>query len=66
MSDRSIRNLDWLILLSALLLIGTGLLNLYSVGHVPDELRETVTGGPMSQAYLESTLAPLLAGDGRT
>jgi rod shape determining protein RodA len=45
MSDRSIRNLDWLILLAALLLIAVGLLNLYSVGHVPAELRETVTGG---------------------
>lgn len=43
MSDRSIRNLDWLILLSALLLIAVGLLNLYSIGHVPEKLRETVT-----------------------
>lgn len=45
MSDRSVRNLDWLILLSAVLLIGVGLLNLYSVGHVPDELRGRVEGG---------------------
>ena len=36
------REFDWLILISALLLIGMGLLTLYSVGHVPDELSDTV------------------------
>jgi rod shape determining protein RodA len=47
LSDRSLQNLDWLILLSALLLMGIGLLNLFSVGHVPSELSETYAGGDM-------------------
>ena len=47
MSDRSLHNLDWLVLMSSLLLIGIGLLNLYSVGHVPAELSETFEGGNM-------------------
>ncbi|MBN1886229.1 MAG: rod shape-determining protein RodA [Candidatus Krumholzibacteriota bacterium] len=36
------REFDWLIFVSALMLIGMGLLTLYSVGHVPAELSETV------------------------
>ncbi len=40
MSDRSLHNIDWLILISALLLMAVGLLNLYSVGHVPEDMRE--------------------------
>lgn len=44
MNGGRLRNIDWLILLAALLLIGLGLLNLYSVGHVPEELRETFGG----------------------
>jgi rod shape determining protein RodA len=32
---------DWLILLCTLILIGIGLLTLFSVGHVPEELRDT-------------------------
>jgi rod shape determining protein RodA len=47
MSDRSLQNLDWLVLMSTVLLIVIGLLNLYSVGHVPTELRETFEGGNM-------------------
>ncbi len=47
MSDRSLHNLDWLVFMSAVLLIGIGLLNLYSVGHVPSELSETFEGGNM-------------------
>lgn len=47
MSDRSLKNFDWLILMATLLLMGIGLLNLYSVGHVPSELSETFTGGDM-------------------
>ena len=47
MGDRSLQNLDWLILLSTVLLMGIGLLNLYSVGHVPSELSETFEGGDM-------------------
>jgi rod shape determining protein RodA len=45
MTDRLVNNLDWLVLISALLLIGIGLLNLYSVGHIPKELQQTVQGG---------------------
>ncbi len=41
MTGRAFRNLELLILVPALILIGAGLVNLYSVGHVPDELRET-------------------------
>ncbi|MDD3643705.1 MAG: rod shape-determining protein RodA [Candidatus Krumholzibacteria bacterium] len=44
MSGRFLRNLDWLILLATVLLIAVGLLNLYSVGHVPEDLREMVAG----------------------
>jgi rod shape determining protein RodA len=44
---RPLQNIDWLMLMSALLLIGIGLLNLYSVGHVPAELSETFEGGDM-------------------
>jgi rod shape determining protein RodA len=47
LSFRSVQNLDWLVLMSAVLLIGVGLLNLYSVGHVPAELSETFEGGNM-------------------
>ena len=47
MSDRSLQNLDWLVLMSTVLLIGTGLINLYSVGHVPAELSETFGDGNM-------------------
>ncbi len=47
MGDRSLQNLDWLVLMSALLLMGIGLLNLYSVGHIPSELSETFEGGNM-------------------
>lgn len=41
MSERFFKNFDWLILLPVLLLISMGLLTLYSVGHVPEELKET-------------------------
>ena len=47
MGDRSLQNVDWLIFMAAVLLIGIGLLNLYSVGHIPDELSETFEGGNM-------------------
>jgi rod shape determining protein RodA len=47
MSDRSLQNLDWLVLLATVLLMGIGLLNLYSVGHVPAELGEDFGGGNM-------------------
>ena len=35
-----IRRFDLLILLPVLLLIGFGLLTLYSVGHVPEEMKD--------------------------
>jgi rod shape determining protein RodA len=41
MTDRLLRHFDLLILLPVLLLIGFGLLTLYSVGHVPEELKDT-------------------------
>jgi len=41
LGERFFRNFDWLILLPVLLLIGFGLLTLYSVGHIPDELKDT-------------------------
>ena len=40
MTDRILRHFDLLILLPVLLLIGFGLLTLYSVGHVPEELKD--------------------------
>ena len=40
MADRAFRNIELLILVPALILIAIGLVNLYSVGHVPDELQE--------------------------
>jgi len=43
--ERFSHDFDWLILVSALVLIGMGLLTLYSVGHVPGELRETFPAG---------------------
>ncbi|MBN2184389.1 MAG: rod shape-determining protein RodA [Candidatus Krumholzibacteriota bacterium] len=46
MANRLFRNIDLLVLVPALILIAIGLVNLYSVGHVPDELIETFdTGG---------------------
>ncbi len=42
MGERIFRNFDWMLLTPALMLICFGLLTLYSVGHVPDELRESV------------------------
>ena len=41
MAERMLQNLDWLILLPVLILIMMGLLTLYSVGHVPEDLRDT-------------------------
>lgn len=41
MAEGKLRNMEWPILISAVLLIAIGLINLYSVGHVPAELRET-------------------------
>ncbi|HSG27726.1 MAG TPA: rod shape-determining protein RodA [Candidatus Krumholzibacterium sp.] len=41
MGDKYLRNIEWMILVPALILIGLGLLNLYSVGHIPVEMRET-------------------------
>lgn len=41
MGERNLRNLEWMILIPALLLILIGLVNLYSVGHVPSELQDT-------------------------
>ena len=41
MGDRYFHDFDWLILLSAILLIGLGLLTLYSIEHVPSEFRDT-------------------------
>ncbi len=42
MGERIFRNFDWMLLIPVLMLIGFGLLTLYSVGHVPDELKESV------------------------
>jgi rod shape determining protein RodA len=44
MTDRIFRNLDWMILVPVLLLIGMGLLTLYSVEHVPPEMKDAVPG----------------------
>jgi rod shape determining protein RodA len=43
MAERLLRNLDYLILIPALLLIGMGLLTLYSVEHIPQELEGLFT-----------------------
>ncbi len=42
MGERIFRNFDWMLLIPVLMLIGFGLLTLYSVGHVTDELKESV------------------------
>jgi rod shape determining protein RodA len=41
MTERILRNFDWVLLLPVALLIGFGLLTLYSVGHVPEDLKES-------------------------
>jgi rod shape determining protein RodA len=48
MGDRFFHNIDWLILLPVLLLIGFGLLTLYSIGHIPDDLDSTFQSGGSS------------------
>ncbi len=45
LGERNFRNLEWTILIPALLLILIGLVNLYSVGHVPSELQDTFRPG---------------------
>jgi rod shape determining protein RodA len=40
MGERYYRDFDWLILLPAIVLIVVGLLTLYSIEHVPEELRD--------------------------
>lgn len=62
MSERSMRNLDWLVLISALMLMAAGLLNLYSVGHVPEDMREVVGEG--GQRFFERQLVWSLLGLG--
>jgi len=41
MGERYFHDFDWLILLMALMLIGMGLLTLYSIEHVPAEFRDS-------------------------
>jgi rod shape determining protein RodA len=41
MTERIFRNFDWVLLVPVILLIGFGLLTLYSVGHVPEDLKES-------------------------
>jgi len=41
MGERYFHDFDWLILLSTILLVGLGLLTLYSIEHVPSEFRDT-------------------------
>jgi rod shape determining protein RodA len=48
LGERNFRNLEWMILVPALLLILIGLVNLYSVGHVPSELQDTFRPGGSS------------------
>ncbi len=45
MVERFSHDFDWLILIATLILIGMGLLTLYSVGHIPGELRESFPAG---------------------
>ncbi|MCK4538219.1 MAG: rod shape-determining protein RodA [Candidatus Krumholzibacteria bacterium] len=45
MAEKNLRNMEWGILIPGLILICIGLANLYSVGHVPEELRETFQMG---------------------
>jgi len=60
MGDRYFHDFDWLILLSALLLIGMGILTLYSIEHVPSELRETLQ--PERTGLLERQLLWVIVG----
>jgi rod shape determining protein RodA len=60
MGDRYFHDFDWLILLSVILLIGMGLLTLYSIEHVPPELRDTVH--PEQTGLLQRQLIWALAG----
>ncbi len=60
MAERNIRNLEWAILIPAVLLMIIGLVNLYSVGHVPSELQETFRQG--SSAFFYKQLMWCVAG----
>ena len=60
MVERFSHDFDWLILLAALILIGMGLVILYSVGHIPEELRETFPSG--GSVFFEKQLVWSLLG----
>ena len=40
MDSKLVENIDWVLVITTIALIGIGLLNLYSIGHVPEDLRE--------------------------
>jgi cell division protein FtsW (lipid II flippase) len=41
LDNKFVENIDWVLVVTTLVLIGVGLLNLYSIGHVPEDLRES-------------------------
>ena len=41
MDSKFVENIDWVLVITTLVLISVGLLNLYSIGHVPEDIRES-------------------------
>lgn len=41
MDSKFVGNIDWVLVVTTLVLISAGLLNLYSIGHVPEDLQES-------------------------
>ncbi len=60
MGERYFHDFDWMILLPALMLIGMGLMTLYSIGHVPEEFRDVFEG--TAAGYLSRQLLWVLGG----
>lgn len=40
MDSKLVENIDWVLVITTIVLIGIGLLNLYSIGHIPEDMRE--------------------------
>jgi len=40
LDSKLVENIDWVLVITTIVLIGIGLLNLYSIGHIPEDLRE--------------------------
>ncbi|MDZ7861006.1 MAG: rod shape-determining protein RodA [Candidatus Krumholzibacteriota bacterium] len=45
MNSKFVENIDWILIVVTLVLIGSGLLNLYSIGYIPADLQDTMASG---------------------